>query len=45
MTNTIKRLDYKTIAMNKDGVTKILSKRLSSLNLKSWYIIDGEIYA
>jgi len=45
MTNTIKRLDYKTIAMNKNGVTKILNKRLSSLGLKFWYIIDKEIYA
>jgi len=45
MTNTIKRLDYKTIAMNKKGVTKILNRRLSSLGLKSWYVIEKEIYA
>tara|TARA_Y100000004_G_scaffold161057_1_gene188906 strand:+ start:355 stop:492 length:138 start_codon:yes stop_codon:yes gene_type:complete len=45
MINTIKRLDYKTIAMNKNGVTKILNKKLSSLGLKSWYVIDEEIYA
>jgi len=45
MTNTIKHLDYKTIAMNRNGETKILTKRLSSLGLKVWYNIKGEIYA
>ena len=45
MTNTIKHLDYKTIAMNRDGKTKILTKRVSTLGLKSWYNIKGEIYA
>jgi len=45
MTNTIKQLDYKTIAMNRDGKTKILTKRNSTLGLKSWYNIKGEIYA
>jgi len=45
MTNTIKHLDYKTIAMNKNGKTKIITRRLSSLGLKSWYNINGEIYA
>ena len=45
MTNTIKQLDYKTIAMNYNGKTKILTKRISTLGLKSWYNIKGEIYA
>ncbi len=45
MTNTIKQLDYKTIAMNRDGKTKILTKRNSTLGLKTWYNIKGEIYA
>ena len=45
MTNTIKQLDYKTIAMNRNGKTKILTKRNSTLGLKSWYNIKGDIYA
>jgi hypothetical protein len=45
MTNTIKQLDYKTIAMSRDGKTKILSKRISTLGLTSWYNIKGKIYA
>jgi len=45
MTNTIKRLDNKTIAMNENGITKILNRRLSTLGLKSWCMIQGEIYA
>jgi len=45
MTNTIKYLDYKTIAMSRNGETKILTKRNSSLGLTSWYNIKGEIYA
>ena len=45
MTNTIKHLDYKTIAMNSNGETKILTKRNSTLGLKLWYNIKGEIYA
>jgi len=45
MTNTIKHLDYKTIAMSRNGETKILTKRNSSLGLKLWYNIKGEIYA
>ena len=45
MTNTIKHLDYKTIAMNHDGKTKILTRRTSTLGLTSWYNIKGEIYA
>ena len=45
MTNTIKQLDYKTIAMNRDGKTKILTKRISTLGLTSWYNIKGEVYA
>ena len=45
MTNTIKHLDYKTIAMNHNGKTKILTKRNSTLGLKTWYNIKGEIYA
>ena len=45
MTNTIKHLDYKTIAMNRDAETKILTRRASTLGLKLWYNIKGEIYA
>ena len=45
MTNTIKHLDYKTIAINWHGQTKILTKRNSTLGLKLWYNIKGEIYA
>ena len=45
MTNTIKHLDYKTIAMSRNGKTKILTKRNSTLGLKTWYNIKGEIYA
>ena len=45
MTNTIKQLDYKTIAMNCNGKTKILTKRNSTLGLKVWYNIKGDIYA
>ena len=45
MTNTIKQLDSHTIAINRNGKTKILTKRLSSLGLKVWYNIKGEIYA
>ena len=45
MTNTIKHLDYKTIAINRNGETKILTKRNSTLGLTMWYNIKGEIYA
>ena len=45
MTNTIKHLDYKTIAINHFGKTKILTKRNSTLGLKLWYKIKDEIYA
>ena len=45
MKNTIKQLDYKTIAMNRDGKTKILTRRTSTLGLTSWYNSKGEIYA
>ena len=45
MINTIKHLDYKTIAINRNGKTKILTKRNSTLGLKLWYNIKGEIYA
>ena len=45
MTNTIKQLDYKTIAMSRNGETKILTKRNSTLGLTTWYNIKGEIYA
>ena len=45
MTNTIKHLDYKTIAMSENGKTKIITRRPSTLGLKSWYNIKGEIYA
>ena len=45
MTNTIKRLNYKTIAMNWHSQTKVVTKRNSTLGLSSWYVIYGEIYA
>ena len=45
MINTIKRLDSNTIAINYFGKTKILTKRNSTLGLKLWYNIKGEIYA
>ncbi len=45
MTNTIKQLDSHTIAINRNGETKILTKRNSTLGLKSWYKIKNEIYA
>ena len=45
MTNTIKHLDYKTIAINHFGKTKILTRRTSTLGLTVWYNIKGEIYA
>ena len=45
MTNTIKNLYYKTIAINYFGKTKILTKRNSTLGLTVWYNIKGEIYA
>ena len=45
MTNTIKQLDSHTIAINRDGETKILTLRSSTLGLKVWYNIKGEIYA
>ena len=45
MINTIKHLDYKTIAMNRDGETKILTRCTSTLGLTVWYNIKGEIYA
>jgi len=45
MTNTIKQLDSHTIAINYFGKTKILTKRNSTLGLKSWYKIKNEIYA
>jgi|TARA_R100001198_G_scaffold88886_1_gene64930 hypothetical protein len=45
MTNIIKTLDYKTIAMTMNGKTKIVTKRASTLGLSSWYNIKGDIYA
>ena len=45
MTNTIKRLDSHTIAINHFGKTKILTKRNSTLGLTVWYKIKNEIYA
>jgi len=45
MTNIIKTLDYKTIAMTMNGQTKIVTKRVSTLGLSSWYNIKGEVYA
>ena len=45
MINTIKRLDSHTIAINYFGKTKIVTLRSSTLGLKSWYNIKGEIYA
>jgi len=45
MTNIMKVLDHKTIALKKDDKTVILTKRLSTLGLENWYNIKGEIYA
>jgi len=45
MTNIIKVLDHKTIAMTKDDNTVVLTKRVSTLGLKKWYNIKGDIYA
>ena len=45
MKNTIKQLDSHTIAMNRNGETKILTRRTSTLGLTVWYNIKGEIYA
>jgi hypothetical protein len=45
MTNIIKTLDHKTIAMTMNGKTKIVTKRASTLGLSSWYNIKGEVYA
>jgi len=45
MTNIIKVLDHKTIALKKDDKTVFLTKRVSTLGLKKWYNIKGEVYA
>jgi len=45
MINTIKCLNHKTIAMTQGGQTKVITKRLSTLGLRSWYNIKDEIYA
>ena len=45
MTNTIKQLDSHTIAINRNGKNKILTKRNSTLGLTVWYKIKNEIYA
>ena len=45
MTNIIKALDHKTIALKKDNNTVFLTKRVSTLGLKKWYNIKGDIYA
>ena len=45
MTNIIKVLDNKTVAITTNGKTKILTKRVSTLDLSSWYNIKGDIYA
>jgi hypothetical protein len=45
MTNIIKVLDNKTVAITMYGKTKILTKRVSTLDLRSWYNIKGDIYA
>ena len=45
MTNTIKVLNNETIAMNVDGKTILVTKRMSTLGLKSWFNIKGNIYA
>jgi 3-deoxy-D-manno-octulosonate 8-phosphate phosphatase KdsC-like HAD superfamily phosphatase len=45
MTNIIKVLDHKTIAMTTNGQTKIVTKRVSTLGLSSWYNVKGEVYA
>jgi hypothetical protein len=41
----MKRIDYKTIEIKYYGQTKILKRQASSMGLKSWYDIKGEIYA
>lgn len=45
MTNIIKVLDHKTIAITQNGKTKVITERLSTLGLSSWYNIKDEIYA
>jgi len=45
MTNIIKVLDNNTVAITTHGKTKILTKRVSTLDLPSWYNIKGDIYA
>ncbi len=45
MTNTIRRINYKTIEMKWYGKTKTLKRKPSSIGLKAWYDIKGEIYA
>ena len=45
MTNIIKVLDHKTIAMTMNGQTKIVTKRVSTLGLSSWFNIKDEVYA
>jgi len=45
MTNIMKVLDHETIAMTMHGKTIIVTKRLSTLGLGSWYNIKGDIYA
>jgi len=45
MTNIIKVLNHKKIAVTQDGQTKVITKRISTLGLRSWYNIKNEIYA
>ena len=45
MTNIIKVLSNKSIALSMNGKTRILHKRISTLGLSSWYNIKNEIYA
>ncbi len=45
MINTMRIIDHKTIEIKYYGKTKILKRQESSIGLKSWYDIKGEIYA
>jgi hypothetical protein len=45
MINTIKILDDKTMAMTWHDKTIIVTKRVSTLGLSSWFNYKGEIYA
>jgi len=44
MTNIMKVLNHKAIAMTMHGKTIIVTKRLSTLGLSSWYNIKCDVY-